>query len=484
MEVLILGAGRVGSAVARTLVGYKCNVTVVDTDPTRLHQLQMTCDLLTIQGSAADPGVLTQAHAADASLVIAVTGNDAVNLIACKLCALQDDIPQGSTRIARLRNTLYNEKHITSENGFGITQVFFSDRIIAESICNSISHPGTFSVSPFAGGRVVLAGMRISPQTDFAGETISHLRTQIPEEIDYRIVSVYRDNKPILPTAETRLFVADDAYILAKPKDLDLIVPYLAGDVRKNERIIIAGGGNIGSIVAENFENEDLEVKVIDVDMERCKSLSKRLKNTTILRGRATDERLLTEEGIGETDMFCGLTNIDEENIMSAILAKQLGARQAAAIVNHPVYSDILERQLDIALSPIQLIIGSILANIRLADIPVVHSLRRGSAEAVEAVIHGDKSTSKVVGRQLQEINFPKNVMPGAVVRGEQTIIAHDDTEIMENDRLICFVPSRDSIKPLEKLLQVGFLHYQGKSTTAPSPTTEPAAEAAQPTEH
>lgn len=459
-EILILGAGRVGAEVARTLAGYKCNVTVVDSDSELLYELQRSGandDFNLVHGNAADPGILQQARAAEADLVIAVTGNDAVNLIGCKLCALQNAHPKGSTRIARLRNSLYNDTEII--RGFDITQVFFSDRIIANSICNAIEHPGAFSVSLFASNRVILAGIRISPQADLAGETVHHLRTQVDSKIDYRIVSVYRDHKPIKPTADTRLFVGDDAYILSTPKAIDGLIPHFAGKVAKNEQIIIAGGGNIGALVAERFEDEHLEVKVVEVSMSRCKALSKQLKSTTILRGSATDERLLREEGIAETDMFCALTNIDEENIMSAILAKQLGARQAAAIVNHMVYSDILERQLDIALSPIQLIIGSILANIRLADMPVVHSLRRGSAEAVETVIHGDAETSKVVGREIREIDWPQNVMPGAIVRNEQTIIAHDDTQIIEHDRLICFVPSRTAIKPLEKLLQVSPLY-------------------------
>ena len=450
MEALILGAGRVGREIARALVGNDCDVTVVDTNAARLLELQSTCDLRTIHGNAAEPQLLRRIGAADADLIVAVTAIDEVNLVACKICAL---LSKSTKRIARIRNNALSERAIIGDDGFSISHAFCPEQIVAENFSNAIAYQGCLSVNRFAGGRVALAGVRISAKADIAGGTIEDLRGRV-SEIDYRIVSVYRDERPLKPVAETRLFVGDDVYLLVADDNLQELLPFLVGERPKNKRILIAGGGNIGKRVAATFEN-DREVKIIEVNQERCRQLSEELNNVIILKGRATDEKLLREEDIAETDIFCALTNDDEENVLSAMLAKRLGAKQTAVIVNRAAYIDILERQLDIIMSPSQITIGSVLAHIRLGDVSVVHSLRHGAAEAIEVVVHGDKTTSPIVGRETQQIDWPEGTMPGAIVRNEQIFIAHDDTTVLSGDRLICFVSGREAVKEVEKLMQV-----------------------------
>lgn len=451
MNALILGAGRVGGELARMLARNGCNVTVVDTNNDSLLNLQASFDLSTVRGSAANPKVLRQAGVADADIVVAVTAIDEVNLVACKLCALLAD---NVKKIARVRNNYYNDSAIIGKDGFGIDHVFFPEQIVAESFCNAVTHTGCLSVNRFADGRLALAGVRISAKADIVGETVETLRSRV-SEIDYRIVSIYRDDKPVKPEADTRLFVGDDVYLLVAEENLEELTPFLAGAQPKTRRLLIAGGGNIGRRVAAVLE-QNHKIKLIEINRDICAKLSEQLNRTLILKGRATDEKLLLEEGIAETDMFCALTNDDEENILSAILAKRLGAKQTAALVNRAAYVDILDRQLNIVLSPSQITLGSVLPHIRPNDVNVVHSLRQGGAEAVETVIHGDAGASLVAGREIQSIDWPDNTMPGAIVRGDHILIAHDDTLINDGDRLIFFTSAPGAAKEMEKLLGTG----------------------------
>ena len=272
-------------------------------------------------------------------------------------------------------------------------------------------------------------------------------------------LSVFRDNEPIKPVAETRLFVGDDVYVLVANDALNTLIPYLAGQATENRRILIGGGGNIGQRVAVALEKNH-DIKIIETSRDRCRDLSQILDNTLILKGTASDEKLLSEEGVAETDIFCALTNDDEENILSAMLARELGCKQTAVLINRAAYVDILERNLGIVLSPSQITIGSVLTHVRTGDISAVHSLRQGSAEAIEAVIHGDDDTSPVVGREIQGIEWPDNAMPGAIVRDGEVLIAHDDTVIMSDDRLICFISDRKAVREVERLLQVSVNYF------------------------
>lgn len=450
MDILVLGAGRVGTEISRMLVKNDCGVTVIDTNSSRLLQLQSSYDLRTVQGNAADPGILKQAGVLDASVVVAVTAIDEVNLVACKICAL---LSENSIRIARIRGNQYNDPAITGETGFSIDHAFCPEQIVADTFSNAIAHPGCLSVHRFAGGRLALAGIRISSQAEIAGGTVAGVR-DIVKEIDYRILSIYRDSEWITPAADARLYVGDDLYLLTATDNLNELAPFFAGPQDHNQRIFIVGGGNIGKRVAAAFENER-DVKVMDINRDRCRVLSQQLSRSLVLKGSATDEELISQEGINETDIFCALTNDDEENILSAMLAKRLGARKVAALINRAAYVDILERQLDIVLSPSQITIGSVLAYIRPGNYGTIHSLRHGAAEAVEFIAHGSDETSQLVGREMRHIQWPPGAMPGAIIRGDDILIAHDDTTVQEEDHIICFVTDSKAGKSVEKLIQV-----------------------------
>lgn len=222
------------------------------------------------------------------------------------------------------------------------------------------------------------------------------------------------------------------------------------------KRVIIAGGGNIGFKLCSALENQ-LNVKVIDRGKPRCAYLAEHLDNTVVLHGDAADKELLLDENIEHTDVFCAVTNADEANIMSAILAKKLGARKVMALINRSHYVDVIEGgDIDIVISPQQATIGSLLTHVRRGDVVNVHSLRRGAAEAIEAIAHGDKKSSHVIGRQIKDIHMPEGTILGAIVRGEEVIIAHEECVIEPEDHVILFVNDKRKIPQVEKLFQVG----------------------------
>ena len=224
---------------------------------------------------------------------------------------------------------------------------------------------------------------------------------------------------------------------------------------RPNRRVIIAGGGNIGTRLAAAL-NKNYLVKVIESNEQRARKISEELENCYVLHGDATDEDLLNQENIDDTDVFCALTNADEANIISSMLAKRLGAKTAMALINRAAYVDLVQHDLiDIAISPQQTTIGSVLAHIREADIVKVHSLRRGAAEAIEAIAHGDRNSSDVVGKKIDEIKLPPGTAIGAIVRNSDVIMVHHDTIIKPEDHVILVVTNKKYVKHVEKLFQV-----------------------------
>lgn len=449
MEALILGCGKVGGETARALVQNACNVTVVDNDIKKLLELQSMYDLRTVTGNAADPTVLRRAGGENAEIVIAVTAIDEVNLVACRLCSVMFRTPK---KIARLRNPAFNTPEISSAEGFDVTRIFSPEQIVAANIRDTIRHPGCLAVHKFSDHRVVLASVRVLAGGEMAGATIGDIRRARPE-IDFRVVAVHRDNKIHIPGGLTRLFVGDEISVIIAENELDTLLPLIAGE-GDCRNIIIAGGGNIGLQVAREIQ-KTARVKIIELSQERCAYLSGELKDALVLKGVASDERILQEENIADTDVYCALTNDDEENILSAMLAKRLGAKRSIVLVNRGAYAGILGRVLDNVVSPAELSIGAILAHIRAGDIGVVHSLHHGKAEAIEAVIHGGADTSKVAGRAIADISWPENAMPGAVVRDGRMIVAHGQTILLDGDRLIVFVAGGKAMRQTEKLLQV-----------------------------
>ena len=452
MKIVILGAGQVGSSVAESLVSEHNDITVVDLEPQRLRALEDRLDLRTVLGSAAHPSVLKQAGIEDADLLVAVTQSDDTNLVACRLAARLFNVPR---RIARLRSTDYltNEKVIGAD-GFDIDLAICPEQVLTDYLVKLVEFPEALQVLDFAGGRVSLVAVRAFAGGPLVGRPLKELRVHMPQ-IDTRIVAIFRGDRSIVPDGDTVVEPDDEVFCLAASGHIREVMRELGGMDRPVKRVMIAGGGNIGLRLAFALE-KDYSVRVIEHNKRRCEVLGARLGQALVLNGDATDEALLEDESIGEMDLFAAVTNDDENNIMSSLLAKRMGARRVVALINRRSYVDLLQAgQIDIAISPAQATIGSLLAHVRRGDVVAVHSLRRGAAEAIEAVVHGDRASSRICNRCVEEIRLPAGATIGAVVRGERVIMAHHDTRIEAGDHVIVFVSSKRLVRQVEELFQV-----------------------------
>jgi trk system potassium uptake protein TrkA len=457
LKIVILGAGQVGSSVAEGLVSEQNDITMVDLDPQRLRALQDRLDLRAISGSASHPSVLIEAGIEDADMVIAVTQNDETNLVACKLAQQLFNVP---TRIARIRATDYLVKdEILGRDGFSVDLAICPEQIITDYIAKLIQFPEALQVLEFARGKLSLVAVPAFQGGPLVGHPLKDLSKHIPS-IDTRVVAIFRADRPIVPEGDTVVEAGDEVFCLAATRDIRQVMRELRRMDKPVKRVMIAGGGNIGLRLAAALER-DYTVKIIEHNKARCELVSDRLKSALVLQGDVTDEALLEAEHVGETDTFVAVTNDDENNIMSSLLAKRLGARRVVTLINRRSYVDLLQSgQIDIAISPAQATIGQVLAYVRHGDITQVHSLRRGAAEAIEAVMHGDSSSGGLVGRRIEELELPKGSSIGAIVRGEEVIMAHHDIDVRTGDRVIVFVTDKKVLPKVEKLFQVGLSFF------------------------
>jgi trk system potassium uptake protein TrkA len=453
MKIVILGAGQVGGSVAESLVSEHNDITVVDLEPQRLRTLQERLDLRTVLGSGAHPSVLTEAGIEDADLLVAVTQSDETNLVACRIAARMFNVPR---RIARVRATDYlaNER-ILGEDGFDVDLSICPEQILTDYIVKLVEFPEALQVLDFAGGKVSLVAVRAFSGGPLVGRPLKDLRRHIPN-IDTRIVAIFRGDGSIVPDGDTVIEAGDEVFCLAAAEHIREVMRELRRMDRPVKRVMIAGGGNIGLRLARALEDR-YSVRVIEHNKRRCELLAARLGEALVLNGDTTDEELLENENVAEMDLFVAVTNDDENNIMSSLLAKRMGARRVVSLINRRSYVDLLQSgQIDIAISPAQATIGTLLAHVRRGDVVAVHSLRRGAAEALEAVVHGDRESCKLTDRRVNELDLPPGTTIGAVVRGGKVIMAHHDTVIRAEDHVIVFVTDKKNLPRVERMFQVG----------------------------
>jgi len=455
MKIIVLGAGQVGSTVAQSLASETNNeVTVVDTDKSVLNELGSRLDLNTITGYASYPEVLRRAGAEDADMIIAATNSDETNIVAIQIAYTLFKTPN---KIARIRSADYlREKDLFSNNHIPINVLVSPEQLVTDHIHRVIEHPGALQVVDFAGGRVRLVGVEVQSGSPMDGEPLAHL-PQLLGDIDMRVVAVYRGEQTIIPEGKSVIKAEDIVFFLAQREHTATVMSHLHGQSKACKRIMIAGGGNIGLLLARKLE-KNYSVKIIETQRGRADYLAETLDNALVFHGDAADQDMLIDENIQDMDVFCALTNDDEANILSAMLAKRMGAKKIMSLINRPAYVDLVERGIiDVAISPQQITIGSLLTHIRRGDVVAVHSLRKGAAEALEGIAHGDKDTSVLVGRQISEVKLPKSAAIGVIARGKDVIIAHHDTVIEAEDHLIVLITDKREIADVEKLFQVGF---------------------------
>lgn len=475
MRIVILGAGQVGASVAEALSSEANDITIVDQDREALAALADRLDVRTLAGNAAYPSVLREAGIEDADMLVAVTQSDQTNLVASKIARTMFHVP---TRIARIRSADFLDARLLSDENFAVDYAICPEQDITDYIVKLIQFPEALQVLEFADGLVTLVGVRAYQGGLLVGKPIRAMREHLPTGADARIAAIFREHQPVDPDGHTVVEPGDEVFVLAATGHIKLVLKELRRMLEPVKRVMIAGGGNIGYRVAATLE-EKYEVKLLERDRKRAEIIAAKLGRALVLHGEATDENLLSQENIDETDIFLALTNDDEDNIMAASLAKRLGCKRVLALINRRAYADMVQGgPIDIGLSPAQVSIGALLTHVRRGDVAKVHSLRRGAAEALELIAHGDRNTSKVVGRRIDELPQIKGSHIGAIVRRgaeadvvikggflvdeirSHVIIPHHDTVIEADDHVIVFCTRKHQVTEIERLFQVsiGFL--------------------------
>ena len=455
MKIIILGGGQVGRTAAHHLSREEGNeVTVVDADDIVLRDLQDRLDIRTVSGNAANPGVLEAAGCADANLLIALTNSDEVNMVACHVAWTLFKTP---TKVARIRGAAYAARPelFSDSSGFAVDVYISPEQLVTEHIAQLIRFPGALQVLDFADGRLRLVGVRTVQGGLLVGQQLRNLRAHIPR-VETRVAAIYRKGRAVRPDGDTVIEPGDEVFFIAARDDIRTVMSELRKLEAPVKRVVIAGGGNVGIRLAQVLEDHG-QVKLIERDARHARRASGILRNTIVLQGDATDEELLLEENVDGADAFVAVTNAEEANILSSMLAKRLGCRRVMALINKPSYAELVESgSIDIAISPQTITIGSLLQHVRRGDVAKVHSLRRGAAEAIEAIAHGGAESSKVVGRAVERIPLPEGTTISAIVRGDEVIMAHHDTVIAEGDHVILFLTDRRHVAAVERLFQAG----------------------------
>ena len=454
MNILILGAGQVGSNVAYQLAKEEANqVTIVDIDPSALRELQDRLDVRTVVGHAAYPDILERAGARKADLIVSLTNSDELNMVTCQIAYTLFNTPK---KIARIRAPEYiNAPNLFQQDNMPVDVYISPEQLVTEHIEQLIHYPGAFQVLEFAEGKVMLVGVNAQEGGMLVGQQIRALEEHLPRT-ETRIAAIYRNGYPLQPDGDTLIQEEDEVFFIAARKDIRQVI----SEIRKLDdpvrSVVIAGGGNIGYRLAKTLEKTN-QVKIIERSKERAKQLSELLSSSIVLCGDAADEGLMLEENVDSADIFVAITNAEEANILSSMLAKRLGCKKVMALINRPSYAELVESSnIDVALSPQQVTIGSLLAHVRQGDVVRVHALRRGRAEAIEVVVHGKPGKSKIVGRSIENIELPPGTSINTLVRGEEVLQAHHDAIVEEGDHVILFLTDRRYIDEVERLFKAG----------------------------
>ncbi len=454
MKIIILGAGQVGGTLTEHLADEQNDVTVVDSSDAALRRLQDRLDIRTVKGDASRPTTLSEAGAEDADMLIAVTDSDEVNMLACSIAFTLYRTP---TKICRIREVDYlnEDKKLFQSGAIPVDVTISPEHLVTDAIHQLILNPGSLQVLDFASGQIRLVAVRAVEGGPIVGRELQEIRQHMPS-VDTRVAAIFRKSQnAIIPEGSTVVEPEDEAFFIAASENIRAVTSELRKLDEPYKRVMIAGGGKIGASLAKRLER-DYQVKVLELNYDRCRVLSEELEESIVLTGSANDSKLLQQENISNTDVFCALTNNGESNIMMSMLAKRLGAKKVITLITNSAYAELVGQEIDIAISPQQITISSLLTHVRKGDISNVHSLRRGAAEALEITAHGDPKTSKVVGRRLDELDLPPGATVGAILRGDQVIIAHRHVVVEEDDHVILFLTDPSKISLVEKLFVVG----------------------------
>jgi trk system potassium uptake protein len=448
MKILILGAGRVGSSLASTLSRGDYDVSIVDINKDKLLRLQEDFDLATVIGHGSHPKTLKEAGADQETILLAVTNSDECNITSCQIAKSKFKVQK---TICRLSDSSY----LDSLDAFGEKSIDIAigpENEVTDHLIDLIKHPGAEQIESFANGSLKVVSVKAKKDGMLVNRELKSIKSDMPDTETF-VPAIYRKGKPFIPDGKAIIKENDEIYFLAAEKDIDSIVQEMRLQDVSSSRIMIIGGGKIGFALAQSLE-EDYKVKIIDPDKDRCEVLSRELNRTIVLKGGGSDEELLKSENIENIDIFCALTNDDETNIMSAFLAKKLGAKKTIIIVNNYTYINILPKNfVDIALSPQRLTVSMVLQHLAKGDVPqeVIFKLESG-AEAIEGIIHKNKFTEGFFNKPISEMPLPENCVVAAVIRNGEIFMNSKKLLLSPEDRIIVFILGKTNKEKIENL--------------------------------
>lgn len=457
MKVIIAGAGQVGFAIARYLANENNEVTVIDQRPELLRKVGDALDVRCVAGFASHPTVLEQAGAADADMIIAVTAGDEVNMIACQVAHSLFNVTK---TIARVRQQSYLQpmwSHLFSRDRLPIDFIISPEIEVARSITRRLQVPGAIEVIPLAGDKVRLIGVRCTEETPLVHTPLRQLTVLFPD-LNIVIIGIVRKGRAIVPTAEDRMLPGDEVMFVADTRHMARAMAAFGHEEEEARRIVVFGGGNIGLCLVQQIEAlpSGVTAKMIEQDRGKAEEAARAL-NSVVLHGDVLDGAMLAEANVGAAETVVAVTNDDETNILSALLAKRMGCGRVMALVNKADYATLMsELGVDVVVDPRAITVSRILHHVRRGRIHSVHSLREGFGELIEA---DALETSPLVGKPLKEIHLPPGVLLGAVVRDGKVINPRGNTVVQVNDRVVLFAPA-SAIKKVEKMFSVSLEYF------------------------
>jgi trk system potassium uptake protein TrkA len=436
LKVLIAGAGQVGLNIARYLAATGYDVTIIDQRQDLVQKIGDSLDIRAMAGFASHPGVLAEAGAADADMLIAVTQVDEVNMVACNVAHTLFNVP---TKIARIRQQAYLEgrwQDLFRSQHVPIDVIISPEVEVARAVALRLEVPGALNCVPFAEDRVRLVAVRAGEDCPVNDTPLRQLTYLFPD-LHLVVVAIGRGDRFFLPDPDDSILAGDEVHFIVETANVARALSAFGYEERLGERVVIGGGGNVGLFLAREIERRhpELRLKLIEATPARAELVADRLQRTTVLRGDIRDREVLEEAGVPTASAMVTVTNNDEVNIVAGLLAKRLGCRRSLALVNNSTYN-LINRGigLDVAINPRDITVSSILQHVRRGRIKAVHAIGDGEAEVYEAEA---LEASRLVGRPLREAGFAGGVIVGAVVRKGEVVVPRGDTQIRGGDRVV-----------------------------------------------
>ena len=447
MKIIIVGAGQVGSSLSVNLVKEGNDVTLIDKSPDLLENIADKIDLQTIHGNGAHPRILEAAGAHKADMIVAVSKSDETNMIACQVAYTVFGVEK---KIARIRDLEYlNYENLFADESTPIDYTISPDLIASNYIKKLISNQGTHQIFNFSNEEDSFINIFYEENNDNEN-SIKHYQTSC-DKFNSKICAFIRNDKLFSIEDDDILQAGDELLIICKEENI-VDVTKIFKSVKDNKRIMITGGGNIGKHLSDSMSG-NFQVKVIEKNEDRAEYLSEVLDDVTIINADSSNEDILLEENIEHMDVFCALTNDDEANILSAMLAKKLGSKTVMSIINKTSYSDLVEKQeIDIIISPEDLTIGALLTHIRKGSILKAHSLMHGFLELLEIEVR-DNPDTKILGKNIGQLNLSENIVLCCIIRNNEFIFDSSNILLEQSDRLVCLVNKKD-VKQIENLFE------------------------------